>query len=1298
MCDRYAHRTGPDNVFSSGAVYDTLSGIPASLCLRCQGGHTTSSCSSTFNPRMSTSQDGQPIILGSINPSKFSLSLSPSYSNQFIILYASGLVINLVNPVSLRLIQSIHVIDHLPHLSNYQPSVDAVCLTEDNQRLAASCGPLTAIFESSSSIFPTSWKLHSTFTCHISRILSIDLKQSYCLATGKDGLSLHQLEEEETSDSDQPARWIKRWAVRGQPSEQSTFDILDDGTCLIVTTVLGSPVLRAYEFSISLFATPLSPQPCSPKTIALSLPIRSIRLFYRQSPPSNQPHALPCLSVEVVAPVIGTALHYFNLVRRPLAIRLGNPDQQQHLERYKPKVQYLHQSMCAISVPANAPRILACFPLDRMAQHFILHSQQKTGQEPHLNVILLSDGQVHLARSTKNTTLLSTNPPLLSDDMLDLFKRSGTKIQSVMSVNSSNGQPENLSLSIVVRPLTPTGEIFVSQIPLGAFLARPTAASSYLRLVSTKRLPYGHMPLFASMSYYETQHTSLANLLITASTKHRAAQDVCLCNVAEDKSRRVTRLLAYAAHTEQAMVPQNTDLTGKFEALGCLNYGGCYCKSGPTNLIAENSRFLAMLYAMSETDRTRTYRVVILDLRQHPYSPGIVGLDTFEVEKSSVGTGNKTQLKWSDYKNGAHSFHGDCSLGVCCGADVVRIYTRAIHGWWTCTSNVHSHRNGSISQICWLTSADQSTRLIYQTAGHTLLGPPISHPERLTLAPWHPTLLKNQFLFGRRNLSVACATVACLSLALDNSLQPLTLLCQRIVTVGLEDDGALIVKELEDLANDFVLPENLSPTILSPAHVDIIESGIDDCRIPLLSEHEQASLLHLAEALLQVQKARSHGIDMHGCQYIFSLINHLKNPTGCQSDVDLGFGPDQDTGILSAQLSSTRALIAQETCTILSKYAANPGSRLDWKVARSAGLFLWLDTLEEVHSYLERIAQAEYVSGGGGNDPSTDKLRTSDGPREQDPAACSIFYMALKKKRLLMGLWKVAYGHADRPLMTKFLENDFSEARWKTAAQKNAFALLSRQRFRFAASFFLLADRLQDAVNVCVRQLSDWQLALAIVRAYQGDRGPAMDKLLTETVLPLGFSSGNRWLVSWSFRMLGEMELACRILVVSIQHFDQSLFHGAWDDPLIRNRWTPSVHATSAVRMGPLDLSLVLLFNCLKRGSRSPLRWTDERELFLLTVDELTNAGGLSLSWCAVLAAALAKTWHIDRPDLLGPRLARTAPDPCSNDQQLQPLGSAPNPFSNPRSSSSIEAPLPPPKKNVLTQPVVPEFEMSSFF
>ncbi|PLW44674.1 hypothetical protein PCANC_12361 [Puccinia coronata f. sp. avenae] len=179
------------------------------------------------------------------------------------------------------------------------------------------------------------------------------------------------------------------------------------------------------------------------------------------------------------------------------------------------------------------------------------------------------------------------------------------------------------------------------------------------------------------------------------------------------------------------------------------------------------------------------------------------------------------------------------------------------------------------------------------------------------------------------------------------------------------------------------------------------------------------------------------------------------------------------------------------------------------------------------------------MSGGGGGDTAwlLDKLGgTSHGAMEQDRATCSLFYLALSKKRLLVDLWNVAYGHANWPLMNKFLQNDFSQSRWKTAAQKNAFGLLGRQRFCFAASFFLLADWLQDAVNVCMRQLGDWQLAVAIVRAYEGDWGAAMDKLLTTAVLPLGFLSGNRWLVSWGFRMLGEVELACRVLVVRFSH------------------------------------------------------------------------------------------------------------------------------------------------------------------
>ena len=38
----------------------------------------------------------------------------------------------------------------------------------------------------------------------------------------------------------------------------------------------------------------------------------------------------------------------------------------------------------------------------------------------------------------------------------------------------------------------------------------------------------------------------------------------------------------------------------------------------------------------------------------------------------------------------------------------------------------------------------------------------------------------------------------------------------------------------------------------------------------------------------------------------------------------------------------------------------------------------------------------------------------------------------------------------------------------------------------YAAAFFLLADKLSDAVNVCIKNLSDVQLAILIIRCFAG--------------------------------------------------------------------------------------------------------------------------------------------------------------------------------------------------------------------
>lgn len=134
--------------------------------------------------------------------------------------------------------------------------------------------------------------------------------------------------------------------------------------------------------------------------------------------------------------------------------------------------------------------------------------------------------------------------------------------------------------------------------------------------------------------------------------------------------------------------------------------------------------------------------------------------------------------------------------------------------------------------------------------------------------------------------------------------------------------------------------------------------------------------------------------------------------------------------------------------------------------------------------------------------------------------------------------------------MLKFLNNDFTVPRWKTAALKNAFALLGKQRFgavlhffvwrsllipviEYAAAFFLLGGSVKDAVNVCIRQLGDFQLAIAIARLSElSNEGPLMKEILSNTVLPIAFELGNRWLGSWAFWLLHRRDLAVRILLV----------------------------------------------------------------------------------------------------------------------------------------------------------------------
>ena len=82
---------------------------------------------------------------------------------------------------------------------------------------------------------------------------------------------------------------------------------------------------------------------------------------------------------------------------------------------------------------------------------------------------------------------------------------------------------------------------------------------------------------------------------------------------------------------------------------------------------------------------------------------------------------------------------------------------------------------------------------------------------------------------------------------------------------------------------------------------------------------------------------------------------------------------------------------------------------------------------------MEAVGRSEYIR------PDRD---------EKDPVTASLFYLAVRKKHMVITLWKQAGGHTDQRSMLKLLANDFDQPRWRSAALKNAFTLISKRRFR----------------------------------------------------------------------------------------------------------------------------------------------------------------------------------------------------------------------------------------------------------
>ncbi|CAK5280165.1 unnamed protein product [Mycena citricolor] len=318
--------------------------------------------------------------------------------------------------------------------------------------------------------------------------------------------------------------------------------------------------------------------------------------------------------------------------------------------------------------------------------------------------------------------------------------------------------------------------------------------------------------------------------------------------------------------------------------------------------------------------------------------------------------------------------------------------------------------------------------------------------------------------------------------------------------------------------------------------VDRLMKALEKKPLQHLTRNENAHLLGLIQTTLEIDEQR-RALDSNGLRYLISM----------RESQDL----------------------------LLSASAAACNNKMCWADARALGVALWLNSVENLRSQMEIVARNEFMAGDN-----------------RDPVACSLFYFALGKVKLVHGLWRQSAWHKEQGAMLKFLSNDFTEPRWRTAALKNAFALLGKQRFEYAAAFFLLGGALQDAINVCLKHLRDFQLAVALARIVeQSNEGPVLHKILEETVIPTAFQEGNRWLACWGFWLLHRRDLAVRILLTPLHDIAESLDikdigQANYDDPSLALLFSQLRSKTLQAASGTSQISGRVEFNFVLQMAR----------------------------------------------------------------------------------------------------------------
>uniref|UniRef100_A0A9J8C050 Dmx-like 2 n=1 Tax=Cyprinus carpio carpio TaxID=630221 RepID=A0A9J8C050_CYPCA len=283
------------------------------------------------------------------------------------------------------------------------------------------------------------------------------------------------------------------------------------------------------------------------------------------------------------------------------------------------------------------------------------------------------------------------------------------------------------------------------------------------------------------------------------------------------------------------------------------------------------------------------------------------------------------------------------------------------------------------------------------------------------------------------------------------------------------DDFVSFAAEKPEKKSRVINLSQYGPTYFGPEHAQVLSSHLMHSSLPGLTRLEQMFLVALADTVATTsaevagptdkQYTGGDALDECGLRYLLAMRLHTCLLTSLP--------PLYRMQLLHQGVSTCHfawAFHSEAEEEMLNMIPAMQRGDPQWSELRAVGAGWWVRNINTLRRMVEKVAKAAFQ-------------------RHSDPLDAALFYLAMKKKAVLWGLFRSQHDEK----MTQFFSHNFSEDRWRKAALKNAFSLLGKQRFEQSAAFFLLAGSLKDAIEVCLEKMEDIQLAMIVARLHEAD-------------------------------------------------------------------------------------------------------------------------------------------------------------------------------------------------------------------